>query len=326
MLSPKDNYTKTLLHDGAEYMPIRLVDGVSCGFMDAIERGPIGGGYDAFGVRWVPVAAGGGQPIPAPGEFILDDVTNWKKSITIPDVNSVDWASKYENDMARFNINRDTHYLEYGCGNGVFERLAAFMGFEGALIAIATEPEAVNELFTVITDYKIKYAEKVAKYYNPESFTNFDDVASEVNLFMSPDSYRMLIKPHHKRLYDACWDLGMIPIQHTCGKAESIVEDIMEAGAAAWSSVQPTNDIAGILDMYGDRFCIEGGYNTNGAPGYESSPVKTIEDEVERCFRDYGNKKGYIFSGVLVRNSLDPTVTASANTTLLEKARKMRCH
>jgi len=324
MLSPKENYLRALRHEKNEYVPVRLVDGVSCGFMDAIERGPLGGGYDGFGVRWVPAAAGGGQPIPAPGEFLLEDVTRWKKTVTIPDLNSVDWESKYENDMARLKIDRTTHYLEYGCGNGIFERLAALMGFEGALIAIATEPDAVNDLFSAITGYKIKYAEKAAKFYKPDSFTNFDDVASESNLFISPEVYRTLIKPHHKRLYDTCRNLGMIPIQHTCGKAESIVEDIIETGAAAWSSVQPTNDIAGILDKYGDRLSIEGGYNTNGAPGYETSPLNIIEAEVERCFKEYGGKKGYIFSGVLVRNSIDPAVTLNANKPLLEKARKLR--
>lgn len=59
----------------------------------------------------------------------------------------------------------------------------------------------------------------------------------------------------------------MIPIQHTCGKSDLIVQDMVDTGAEAWTAVQPTNDIRGILEMYGDRFCIIGGYDKNRKTG-----------------------------------------------------------
>jgi uroporphyrinogen-III decarboxylase len=117
---------------------------------------------------------------------------------------------------------------------------------------------------------------------------------------MSPDTYRSLIKPHHKRLNDAVRNLGMIPVQHTCGHAELCVEDYIETGAEAWSAVQPVNDIAGLLDSYGDKFAFEGGFNTNGKPGRPDATIEEIEAEVERCFSEYGGKKGFIFSGGLL--------------------------
>jgi hypothetical protein len=166
------------------------------------------------------------------------------------------------------------------------------------MIAMMEEPEACNELFTVITDFKIKQAEKAAKYYKADTFTNFDDIATERNLFMSPETYRKLIKPHHTRLNKAVIDLGMLPIQHTCGHAELCVADYIETGAAAWNTVQPTNDLAGILDKYSDKFALEGGYDMNGKPGRPDATVPEIIAEVERCFRVYGVKKGYIFMGM----------------------------
>ena len=76
-------------------------------------------------------------------------------------------------------VDRNVQAVEFGCGNGVFERLAALMGFEEALIALAEEPEACNELMTAITDYKIAFAKKVKQYYDPDLFTNYDDIATE---------------------------------------------------------------------------------------------------------------------------------------------------
>jgi uroporphyrinogen-III decarboxylase len=240
----------------------------------------------------------------------------------MPDVKTYDWAGDAERDLATCDRNKVA--LEYGCGNGVFERLAALMGFEDALIAMAEEPEAVNDLFTAITDYKIAFAEKVAKYYKPDFFTNYDDIATERNLFMSPASYRQLIKPHHKRLYDAVRNLGMIPIQHTCGRAEDIIEDMIEIGVAGWSSVQPTNDIPALLKKYGDKIALIGGYDSNGKPARSDASAAEMKDEVLRCFREYGPYQGFVFFGFKLTNTADPRESMMGNMPIIEAFMEQR--
>jgi hypothetical protein len=257
-LSPKENYLRCLRHEEYEYVPIVVLPGGSdaafSGLLPPFGTGNESTGFiDGFGVRWEGSDSAAGGRLPAPGEFILKDVTRWKRDITIPDVEHYDWQKAAETEYALFNINKDEQVVYFASLTGVWERLAALMGFEEAMIALVEEPEACSELFTAVTDYKIRQAEKAAAYYHADVFQYLDDIATERNLFMSPDTYRQLIKPHHKRLCDAVKNLGMIPIQHTCGHAESCVADFIETGAAVWSSVQPSNDIAGLLDRYGDR-------------------------------------------------------------------------
>ena len=69
--------------------------------------------------------------------------------------------------------------------------------------------------------------------------------------------------------------------------------------------MQPSNDIASLLEKYGDRFVIIGGYNTNGLPGRSDAADEVMRNEVRRCFAEYGKHKGYIFFGVKVTNTLD---------------------
>ncbi|KAF5067342.1 hypothetical protein DSECCO2_254180 [anaerobic digester metagenome] len=123
---------------------------------------------------------------------------------------------------------------------------------------------------------------------------------------MSPATYRKLIKPHHKRLNDAVKELGMIPIQHTCGLCESLIEDIIETGAAAWSSVQPVNDIVGLLEKYGDRIALIGGYDANGAPGHLDATTEERLADVHRCLDTYGKYQSYIVFPFVIVDSLDP--------------------
>jgi hypothetical protein len=322
-LSPKENYLRALRHEETEYVPFSMGgDMAARGLFCPADRGYESTGFrDGFGVRWVTSESAAGGEIPAPGEFILKNITKWKKTIIIPDVEQYDWQKFAAEEIAAMPADRDKQAFCYLCSNGVWERLAAFMGFEEAMVALFEEPDACNELFAAITDFKLRLAEKAAKYYHCDVFIHFDDIATERNLFMSPETYRTLIKPHHNRLNDRIKNLGMIPVQHTCGHAELCVEDYIETGAAAWNSVQPRNDIAGMLDKYGDRFSFEGGYDSTGKPGYYDATVEDVVAEVDRCFHEYGHKKGFMFSPVILGSVKN---FAEKNAAITERANTLR--
>jgi uroporphyrinogen-III decarboxylase len=322
ILTPKENYLRALRHEETEYIPATALDCWTLGFAagSPLENGPPGGGLDGYGVPWIASQTGGGAPLPAPNEFILEDVTEWKKKVSFPDADAYNWNKEGEECAA---VDRNKIAIGYMMHVGVFERVAAFMGFENALVAMAEEPDAVNELYTAITDCKIKMLENIIKYIKPDVVTYADDVATVRNLFMSPETYRSLIKPHHKRFFDAVRNMGAIPVLHICGKPEFIVEDIIDI-ADAWSIAQPCNDIKGILAKYRNKLTIEGGFDFQGPPGIPGASAEVIENEVKRCYDEYGGKKGYIFLGSITVNSLDPEVAMKANAPMLEAALKFR--
>ena len=138
---------------------------------------------------------------------------------------------------------------------------------------------------------------------------------------MAPDTYRKVIKPHHKRFAQECLKRGIIPIYHCCGHAEEIVEDMMDCGWAAWTSVQISNDICGLIEKYGDRFGFIGGYDSNGLPARVDAPAEVVEAEVKRCLDTYGKyHKGYCFFGFRYVDSLDPAVQGAAMAPIAQKA------
>jgi uroporphyrinogen-III decarboxylase len=297
-------------------------DAIYYGFFNPIERGEENTGFrDGFGVRWDSSESAPGAQIPMPGEFILKDITKWKKTITIPDVKQYNWEKIVEKENALLSVDRNKQAVCFFSYNGAWERLATLMGFEEAMIALVEEPDACNDLFSAITDFKLRQAEAAAKYYKCDVFIFADDIATERNLFMSPETYRALIKPHHKRLNDGIKNLGIIPVQHTCGHAELCVEDYIETGAAAWNSVQPSNDIAGLLDKYGDRLSLEGGYDTSGKPARPDATIEEVVAEVDRCFQEYGNKKGFAFWPSLLGSVKD---FAAKDAAIKERANKLR--
>lgn len=305
MLSPMENYRNVLLHKPTQYVPCSLTDAVVFGFGAVngpwFEKGPEGGGYDGFGVRWECPASGGGAAIPASDHFVLTDIEDWEK-VPFPDLDAYDWEGEAAKDLAK--VDRSRQIVEFGVGNGVFERLAALMGFEECLISLIADPESCHAFFEKLSDYQIEYIRRIKKYYNPETIIYYDDIATERDLFMSPATYRSMIKPYHKKVFDAIHEMGMFAVQHTCGKAESVVEDMIEIGVDAWSSVQPTNDICALIERYGDRISFIGGYDTNGPCSQEAATPDMIVNEVHRVVDTYGkyNKAFALFGFALSSN------------------------
>lgn len=323
----KGNYLNFLKHQPTTLVPNSFVGNKIMGFGaingPSIEKGnPFGDGMDGFGIKWEYPSTGGGAAIPDVNYTVMDDVTEWREKVHIPNPAEFDWKAAYAMECQMIGEpDRATCMVDFGFGNGVFERLAALMGFEDALVAIAAEPEETYALFEAITDYKVAALDYIIEAYHPDTITYFDDVATQRNLFMSPEAYRNLIKPHHKRFAQECLKRGVMPIYHCCGHAEAIVEDMIDCGWVAWTSVQISNDICGLIEKYGDRFGFIGGYDTNGAPAQIDSPEEVVAAEVKRCLDTYGKyHRGYCFMGFRYANSMDPAEQAKAMGPIIKTA------
>jgi hypothetical protein len=108
-------------------------------------------------------------------------------------VGKFDWQKISDEAYALFQIDRKKQVVGFNAYTGVWERLAALMGFEKAMVALIEEPEACNELFVAITDYKIRLAEIAVKYFK----------ADTLDLFKNPMVLKQVLQnvPHFAVFY-----------------------------------------------------------------------------------------------------------------------------
>ena len=71
---------------------------------------------------------------------------------------------------------------------GMFEFSHAMMGFEDALMNYLLEPDAMYELLSAYTDWKIRGAQMTIDRLQPDIIVNFDDWGNKTQLFLPPAS------------------------------------------------------------------------------------------------------------------------------------------
>ncbi|MCR5666771.1 MAG: hypothetical protein K6G01_08060 [Eubacterium sp.] len=286
MLSSKENALKLFRHEMPDYIP-KYGDGIINnvpinGYHERPEGGK--GGYDWFGVHW---SYSEGDPAPMPGpDFILEDICDWKEVVTFPDLDAFDWETAAEKDRI-LTFDREKHLLSQMIHNGVYERLNALMGMEEAMVSLVLEPEECKAFFEAVADYKIKLIDKLHQYYKPDIICYHDDWGSQKNLMMSPDTWRELIKPATKRIFEHGKSLGIIMELHSDGMIKEIVPEIVDDIGADAIQIMEINDIPQLKKLTGNKVVYDTFVNVQKIAADEGSGALTKESLKNWLMEDF---------------------------------------
>lgn len=298
MMTRKENLLAALSGQKTDYVPLYFteVKRTSPGPMHEFQPRGVPAGLDGFGVHWTATASAFGASTPTPGiPPVLEEIEDWKSMVKFSYEPQAVWAEAAEREKAAIGYTPD---LVFEClsPNGIFERLHFLMGFENALCAIVTEPEAVGELLDALAEWKIYQVENIAKHYKPDYFTLFDDYAHMSGLLISPQTFRDLFKPRLKKIVDATHSFGLKYKQHCCGKMEALLDDFLEIGVDAIDPVQPCNDIVAMKGKTLGKVGIIGGLDLQGVVDRDDVTEEQLRAEVRRCIDTYG-PDGYAIYG-----------------------------
>ena len=123
------------------------------------------------------------------------------------------------------------------------------------------EPEACYDFFGAIADHKIRLYEYIIKYYRPDIICMHDDYGHGKGMFMSPEVWRELIKPHLQRIIDMVASYGVIYEHHCCGYFAPILGEIADMGCAATNLVHKSNHPDSEIAR-GHKMCMIGAFDT----------------------------------------------------------------
>lgn len=305
-ITPKENQRRVYAGEIPIWMPVWLGDNQYC-WPDVVLEHPIyeQDGMDWWGTEWVMVESAGGMMV-KPGFVTVHDITKWREEMQIPDLSKVDFEDDAKLQTARYDNDR-MHVFHLT--EGLFERLHECMPFDEALAAFIEEPEAVQDLFTAVADFKIELLKKVFTHYAPIDYIIYgDDWGTQRAGFFSNKMFRDAIMPQTKRILDFVHSQGKFVELHSCGLTQQYIEEIIEMGFDAWTP-QDINNFDMLTEKYGHKIAI-----TVPVAGLDKA---TSEDSARKLVREFVDKyapRGRVLAGFM--RNLDATIADAAKDEL----------
>jgi uroporphyrinogen decarboxylase len=150
-----------------------------------------------------------------------------------------------------------------------------------------------------------------------------DDLAMQDRLFMSPRTYREMIKPYHAEYFAFIKEYTEAKIlYHCCGNIYPLIDDLIEIGIDVLNPVQVSagdmGDTAKLKHEFGGQLAFCGGIDTQSV-----LPFGTPEDvraEVRKRIRDLAPGGGYLLAAV---HSIQNDVPAENIVAMFQSAQEL---
>ena len=135
-----------------------------------------------------------------------------------------------------------------------------------------------------------------------------DDLGMQDRLQMSPETYRMMLKPYHTAIFNFIHEHTDAKIMlHSCGDVYEVFSDIISAGVDSIHPIEPTTanpdfDIFKLNHEFGDKITLIGNVSPQDLTDKNE---KYIEDYTKRLLTEIAPNGGYILSS---GHSITPSI------------------
>jgi uroporphyrinogen decarboxylase len=253
--SPRENVLRAIRHQNPDHVPY-AGEGVYR-LVDHRGRKPPREGVDAWGIQWAPLPptyiAGPGEPLEsypvAPAATSAAEL----RRLAFPD----------SRDPALFagltdTVDRNQILLIGQHPAGIMDRFLLLLGMPRGLTALITEPEASGEALERIADYHVALARGYVAAGVGAAWLA-DDYAGQDGPYIRPELWQRMILPRLARVTAVYVDAGLPVFFHTCGRADALVSDLLDAGVNVLNLQSEACDLAALKARFGRRIAFFGG-------------------------------------------------------------------
>jgi len=190
-----------------------------------------------------------------------------------------------------------------GLGSGTLETYAWMRGFEQFYVDMALNHNFVAYMLDRLVEYKQAFWERVLADMGDliTVACEYDDLAGQRAMLFSPDIYRSLVKPRHKKLFGFIKDHAPVKMFfHTDGSVLSVIRDLIDVGVDILNPVQFTAadmELTTLKKEFGRDLVFWGaGVDTQGVLG--NGTPEDVRENVKHNIEVMAPGGGYIFATV----------------------------
>ena len=256
---------------------------------------------DEFGVVW---------SMPDDQQLYMDISHHPLAGATIEDLK--DYPFPKGDDPTRFTgvrdqaleMRRHTPYaISTGIGGVVYEICWYMRGLERWFIDMIENPLLCEALLEQTLKFWLDYFSALLAEIGDiiDVVMIGDDLGGQAGPLFSPDFYRKIVKPRHKKLVAHIKSLTSAKIwYHTCGSVAPLIPDLLDNGIDILNPVQisaENMDPQQLKDKYGDKLTFWGGAIDTQHVLATATPSE-VKDHVRRNVEIFKPGGGYVFNNV----------------------------
>ena len=168
------------------------------------------------------------------------------------------------------------------------------IGTENFLVGMLEEPEWVTDVFDTYLKTSLDLCQRILDAgYEFDGVFWYDDMGYKGTPFFSPQTYRELLQPYHKKVVDWAHERGMVTELHSCGFIEPLLPDVVQTGVEMLNplEIKAGMDPQRLKSTYGDKLAFHGGIN---AQLWDN--IDRVKAEMERIIPLMKEGGGYVFA------------------------------
>ncbi len=256
------------------------------------------------------------------GGLYFDIVENPLRSmdISVKDIKNFPWPDPCSNeDFDKMRVRAEHLYNTYGCMvflenplATIFDAPCRLRGHDHFYMDFLLWPEVAEALMDGMLEIQLDYYQRALKVLKglPVIVRTSDDLATQSSLTISPETYRTLIKPRHKALFDgikAAGDENVKIFFHCDGACRPLIPDFIEMGVDCLNPIEDTCVDMNLVELkkeFGKDITFWGaGTDTPGI--LRTGTPQEVADDVKKRIETLAPGGGYIFAAV---HNLQPDI------------------
>ena len=194
-------------------------------------------------------------------DFTIEDLKNYK----MPDPSDRARTKGLRDEISDIRGKTDKAIIIFNAAWGLWECLWLMRGFEQAYIDIAADREFVELFFDKMLEWQEAFWENILGEVGDliDVIQIGDDLGTERGPVFNPDTYKLLLKPRHKRYVSFLKSKSGAKVYiHSCGDVSWVIDDFVECGIDILNPVQvraSNMDSAVIKKRFGKDITVWGG-------------------------------------------------------------------
>ena len=268
-----------------------------------------------------------------PGSYYYDQLSfPLAGEISVSDIVGYSWPDPHDPIRTRGLRERVGQIRdEMGCAavlnlpSGFVHTSQYLRGFEDWFLDFAADRPLLETLFDAVLDVSLAMCKEILEEVGAEVdvLLASDDLGLQHGLMVSPETYRDVIKPRHRRYFQLLHDMSPGKVLfHTCGSVIDVVDDLVEIGVDVLHPVQVSAkgmDPGRLKKVWGDTLAFWGAIDTQHV--LPRGSAEEVRAEVGQRIEELGPGGGYVLGAV---HNIQPDVPTENVLAMYLQAREYR--